>query len=60
MMVDAVSAVILFGVVALWAAWSRQAVLDRSAGADRVRRSLDRRPDDTPTVLKARIWQGRR
>lgn len=60
MIVDAVSAVTVFGTVTLWAVWSRQAAADRTSAADRVRRSLDRRPDDTPPLLKAQIWKGRR
>lgn len=56
---DAVSVVILFGAVALWVVWSRQAVVERTEAADRIRRSLDRRPDNTPNILKAKIWQGR-
>lgn len=57
---DIVLAVVVCGALVLWFVSSRQSVLDRVEQAERARSALERRPDDTPTLLKARIWKGRR
>lgn len=57
-MTDVVVALVVCGVLAIAALWSRQGVVDRTTAAGRVRDAVDRRPDDTPPVLKAKTWIG--
>lgn len=57
-MTDVVTAVVICGLLALWFIASRQSALDRATAANRARDAVDRRPDDTPPVLKAKTWTG--
>ena len=59
-MTDIIVALVACAVLAIAALWSRQGVVDRATAAGRVRDAVNRRPDDTPPVLKAKTWIGAR
>ncbi len=57
-MIADIIAILACAAIVLWCIWSRQAVLDRVTASEQARTALDRRPDDTPPVVKAKVWTG--